>query len=423
MSILQLHRSSNRDRILMRLVWLRTIVLTAAALVILVYQFYFHKTLPYVQLYAVLVLASVFSAGTLALIRARAASETVSLLVQLLVDMGIVIVLVAFSGRSGNPFIYYLLVPVAIGATLLSLRLSWMLTLLAVLAYTLLLYLDLQKHIHHLSEFQLHLFGMWVNFVGSAVLINVFVSNLAMALRDREAKLAAAREQTLKNEQIIGIGTLAASTAHALGTPLSTMAVVLGEMKAGVGEEDENVRMLLAQITRCKQTLSRLSQLAEAQNAVDNPVIVRVLAGFLIEHYQLMNPKVMPQFAVDDSASNALVSGNVLLQHALINLIDNAINASRSRVCVEINRDADQAEQLHIAIIDDGPGLAEEELDAFGKPTVSRNDGMGIGVFLANSTIEKLSGEIVLYNPDKSLSGETTVIVRLPLFAGEANGS
>jgi len=415
----QLYRLHNRNKILMRLVWLRMIVLMVAALVILVYQLYFDKPLHFWCLYIVLMLAGVFSVLTLVFVRLRGTSERLSLLMQLLVDMGIVIVLVSFSGRSGNPFIYYLLVPVAIGATLLAPAMSWLLTLLSVISYSVLLYLDLEKHIRHLSEFQLHLLGMWVNFVASALLINGFVSNLAAALRDREHKLARAREQTLKNEQLIGIGTLAASTVHALGTPLSTMAVVLGEMQAVDGAPDEQHKLLFSQISRCKETLGRLSQLADTQRLPDSATTVDSLKDLLREHYQLMIPRVMPEFSVEPSTGGQRVTDNVLLKHALINLIDNAVSAAAETVSVHLKMSEDCPGFVQIAIVDDGPGLPEEYLDDFGEPTVSRNDGLGIGVFLANSTIEKLSGEIVLYNPDKALSGNTTVIVKLPLYAEE----
>ena len=48
-------------------------------------------------------------------------------------------------------------------------------------------------------------------------------------VRERDAELAATREQALRDERVMAMGTLAAGAAHELGTPLGTMALLAGE--------------------------------------------------------------------------------------------------------------------------------------------------------------------------------------------------
>ncbi|BBI51303.1 hypothetical protein HORIV_37240 [Vreelandella olivaria] len=55
---------------------------------------------------------------------------------------------------------------------------------------------------------------------------------MAHALRSRDQALSRTREAALRNEQVLAVATQAAGTAHELGTPLSTMAVLLKEMQA-----------------------------------------------------------------------------------------------------------------------------------------------------------------------------------------------
>ena len=83
---------------------------------------------------------------------------------------------------------------------------------------------------HGEAGFHLHLVGMWVNFVLSAGFIAFFVVRMAQAIRLRDAELARQKENALRNERIVALGTLAAGAAHELGTPLSTMAVVLADL-------------------------------------------------------------------------------------------------------------------------------------------------------------------------------------------------
>jgi len=407
-------QSSNRSKILSRILALRAVALLVAFAVLLAFQFYLERSLSYSVLYGISFAALCYSLATLWRLKLDTPVTDLELFVHLLMDAAILLVLVAFSGRGTNPFIYYLLVLVAISATLFSRTVSWIFAALAVLAYSLLLYFDLEAHIHHMfSDFQLHLVGMWVNFVGSTLLLNFFVSTLATALRDRERLLASAREENLKNEQLIAIGTLAASTVHALGTPLSTMAVMLGEMRKDDQGEAETLDTLLAQIQRCKSTMSKLSLIADSKWEEGNVNTVAEFANKLEEHYLLLNPATMPSIHCEAEAGRRSLNDSLLLLHAIINLIDNAIRAAVSEVSVVLKV---ELKRLQITISDDGSGVPLALAENFGKPHFSRQDGgLGIGIFLANTTVEKMQGRIILFNPRESRSGKTTVVVELPL--------
>jgi two-component system, sensor histidine kinase RegB len=78
--------------------------------------------------------------------------------------------------------------------------------------------------------------------------------------------------------------------------------------------------------------------------------------------------------------------------------------------------------ELVIAITDDGPGLADSGLQRWGQPQRSgKKEGLGIGAFLANSTIEKLGGTVAIYRHSADTAAPkpaqqlTQVVVKLPL--------
>lgn len=376
------------------------------------------------------------------LLKGAAASDA-DLLMHLLVDAVLVLALVWFTGRASNPFIYYLLVLVAISAAILSQPISWQFSFGSIFSYSALLYFDFNDHINHMTDdFRLHLVGMWINFVGSALLICFFVSKLSTALRDREILLAKAREDTLKNEQLIAVGTLAASTVHAIGTPLSTLAVLVGELKNDIAQDcsreefalqtTSDLELMQTQIERCKSTMGKLSLLADKQDISDRIVAARDILIDLEEHYDLLSPSVAPAFSFSPEESVAEEKGegtikdlreniatqkivfNLLLHHALVNLIDNAIQAAETRVLVAGKIDGDQ---FLLSIEDDGPGFSADMLSDTGKPIrSSKEDGLGIGIFLANTTIERVGGAVRFYNRSQPGGiGATTVLVTLPL--------
>src|SRR5699024_12004468 len=88
---------------------------------------------------------------------------------------------------------------------------------------------------HYLmSDFDLHVIGMWVNFVLSAALLAGLFALLADNIRRRDAMITQAREDRLRNEHVVALGALAASAAHELSTPLSTVDLLADELALGV---------------------------------------------------------------------------------------------------------------------------------------------------------------------------------------------
>ena len=84
----------------------------------------------------------------------------------------------------------------------------------------------------HDGQFSQHVLGMWFGFMVSAMLVTWFITNLSRVLKQREKDIADARQRELRDQQMVTLGTLAAGTAHELGTPLASLAIiVMGELK------------------------------------------------------------------------------------------------------------------------------------------------------------------------------------------------
>lgn len=342
---------------------------------------------------------------------------------QLIWDSVIILILVWLSGRSTNPFIYYLLVVIAISASIFSQRIVWLFCFSGIFAYSFLLYLDINQHITHITaDFRSHLVGMWINFVGSALLISFFITRLTAALRNSDRSLALAREKILKNEQLIGIGTLAASTVHSFGTPLSTIAMSVAEIDAlhSDSETSECTNVINAQITRCKQTMAKLSNLASQNSSTHPHITLEKLVEEIREHFLLTNAQPMPEIVLVATQEETTLPEGLLLKHAIINLIDNAVHAAKSLVHIKFEV---HSKGLQILIEDDGDGVAPEVLDVLGETVVtSKPTGMGIGFLLANSTFEQLNGQVHFSNPDpKNGVLRTRVSAQIPLLQTSGN--
>ncbi len=188
--------------------------------------------LPRLPMLAVVVLVAAFNAWLQWRALSDEATGAVELFGQLVVDLVALGILLYLSGGAANPLISFLLVPVAVAALSLPGRLTAAVALLAVAIYTLLMWFYLPLPVADAERAaRLHLGGMWLTFVVSATMIAWFVARMTASIRERDARLAAAREQALRDERVVALGALAAGAAHELGTPLATMAVVVGELE------------------------------------------------------------------------------------------------------------------------------------------------------------------------------------------------
>ncbi|MBX2857684.1 MAG: sensor histidine kinase [Cellvibrionaceae bacterium] len=416
MSILNNTLDKNPIYLFRQLLILRTAVLLCIIGVCLVARSYLAVEIAIAKICTVLALSLGFSALFAFYHHKRGAVSALALYLQLVFDALLLATVVYFTGGSANPFIYYWLVLIAICAAIFNRRSTVIFTSITIALYSGMLYIDMGHHLQHTSsDFGLHLIGMWINFVGSALLITFFIGYLAAALRARQEMLAKVREDTLKNEQLVGIGTLAASTLHSLGTPLSSLNLLAEELGDLARDRDQALRaqMMQEQVARCKETLSRLSRLTDNEHFAEAPKSAAQIIAEIAEHYKVTAAAPMPVFSMAAHCDSVFIQHNLLLTHALINLIDNAIRAAKTKVQATVGYDEDF---VKLQIVDDGDGVPEEISNYWGQSAVpSANQGMGIGVFLANSTIEKLGGSINLQRLDtKRATSLTEVSVKLP---------
>ncbi len=149
-------------------------------------------------------------------------------------DTLLLTVLLAFSGGPSNPFSVLYLVDVALGAVVLTPGLTWALLGLVLLCFGA-LFLPAPwspgATLDHAELIRLHLRGMWVAFALAGGMLVAFVLRVRRALAEREAELASERERAVRRDRLASLATLAAGTAHALGSPLSTIAVAAHELE------------------------------------------------------------------------------------------------------------------------------------------------------------------------------------------------
>lgn len=360
--------------------------------------------------------AILIAINLLSLMRAQRLEELhpFELFLQLTIDLGAWSVFLYFTGGATNPLISLLLPIVAIGAATLSPPFAWILASLAVAAYSILWDFNEQLDIYDSGlAVHWHLAGMWLTFAVSAGVIVWYVVRMTAAIRSRDQALAAAREARLRSERIVALGNLAAGAAHELGTPLGTMAIVAGELARNPALDDDtraDAELLREQIGHCKAILGNLTLRAGSLRAEGGEAMAAdTWVNGIIERWRSLRPHVALAVHCDCGPAAPRLIADTTLEQAIHNLINNGADASPDGLVCEVTVDA---QQLHVRVLDRGPGMPDHPLPAI--PPENSGKGLGIGLLLAFGAVERCGGRIQFSDRP---GGGTIATLTLPLSA------
>lgn len=390
-------------RNLQLLTLIRTLVAIGQAIALFYFSVIDDIDLNLPPLITVLALVSIFATLTWVRLFSKRLVTELEFFIHLCVDMLALALMLYFSGGASNPFVSYFLVPVAIGSSILRWNYSAALAIIGLIAYSLLLFYyvpvhALMSHGEMDGGLSLHLIGMWLNFVVSALLIAYFIVRMAQIINQQRQQLAEQREQQLETDRMISVATLAANTAHQLGTPINSISLLASELDELNTDEDNHqvVTQLHEQINRCKSTLQSLVSTADiALNQTEQVVEAGDYFTDLLERWSVMHPDKQLKISntsVQSDSKNIKVTPAV--EPAIFNVLNNAAESGGDLISAHLESDRNS---FCIQINDNGSGIPKEVLENIGQPFNStKPEGMGIGLYLAITTVESIGGQLTL---------------------------
>ena len=339
-------------------------------------------------------------------LRSDKAVSNPELFAQLCTDVLGLSILLYFGGGSTNPFVSLFLLPLVIAAATLPGRYSGMASP-PPLRYSVLMfyYIPLPHNHQHDSDsaFNAHVLGMWL---GRYQREWWPISGCRWRRRrSHDMMLARVREEILRNERIVTLG---------IQSPARRMNWVrcppwCGDScndVAALPEWRDGLAILEEQVRGCKRILDKI--LANAR--IKEPLVARRPPGcgsddeVAAPHRTIYLP---PGKGASGGVAAPLVSVDATLRAALMNLLNNAADAAPQPI--EIRTHWDDA-GFTLEIHDHGKGLSEEaELKAGSAFFTTKTEGHGLGLFLANATLERMNGSVRLFNREQG--GATTKIV------------
>ena len=406
---------------LQQLIHLRWFAVVGQILTIELAHYSLGLKLPLREMLLVVGCLAVFNVISLLRLRTGVPVRSVELFLALLIDVAVLTVQLYLSGGTGNPFVFLYLLQITLGAVLLRGAYIWTMVAITVACFGMLarhhLPLALPPDLHEGLP-TLYVVGLLVCFALNATLVVVYITRINLNLRERDARLAAARRRRVEEEHIVRMGLLASGAAHELGTPLSTLAVILGDWQhdkalASDAALQEDIAEMQTQVQRCKSIVSGiLLSAGETRGEASVQTTVRTFVDALAREWR--ETRSMPEFVYDnDFGADTPMVSDTTLQQMVFNVLDNARDASPQWVRLAVTRKADA---LRITVSDQGPGFAPDMLSRLGTPYQSTKNrpGGGLGLYLVLNVARTLGGSVTARNRPE---GGAEVTIELPLAA------
>jgi two-component system, sensor histidine kinase RegB len=385
------------------LFWLRMVAIAFQALIIAFVNNVLESPLPLRPLALTIGALALWNALSYRSVHAARPVHFGEVAMHLTVDIAAFTSVVYFTGGPTNPFVSLYLVPISLAATSLPPAYAWSIGALCGAGYSLLWWRHVplpSVHDRFGGDFDLHVAGMWVNFLIAAALIVFFVGRMAELVRRRDHELAAMRETALRDQRIVELGTLAAGTAHELNTPLSTLAILVEELDAAVTDPAHKAQ-LSAMMEEIRTINERLNRIADGVGAERSEGARQVSLNAFLEQLVRRWSEAHPEIEIHaefELPEDPRIAAEATIEQAIRNVLDNAAHATRangrSRVEVLVRC---VGTKLEISVIDEGAGLDPALRDEIGLTIVSTKEhGLGIGLLLSRAALQRFGGQLEL---------------------------
>lgn len=242
-------------------------------------------------------------------------------------------------------------------------------------------------------------------------LIDLFVAylvwTLAHMLEEKEIQatqrlreLEETRHQLILHEKLAAVGRLASSVAHEIRNPVAIISSALEIMSSPQFQQEERAemaRIATLEAKRLERLTTEFLDYARPRQISFRSVDVSLLVGYVhdVLKARALQKSVGLDIRIDEPF---MVWGDEgQLQQTLLNLIQNAIEASPAGRDIRVSVSRADAGRLSIRIENAGPAIPDSCAEHIFEPFVSaRPGGTGLGLAIARTIVEKHHGELAL---------------------------
>ena len=332
----------------------------------------------------------------------------------LLIDVLQLSCLIYLTGGIANPFSIFLIIPAIFSTSNLGFKSNLLLVSIIVLMIISLTFFykplpyPVNEHFHVDNYYY---YSIPISLIVALIFLNYFTLTFGKESRIRKEALNKMEEIMSKEHELLSLGGQAAAAAHSLGTPFSTIKIISSDLLKQFEDNTEvkrDIELLISQIERCGEILKKLTLNPNIEDEfIDRDLTIVDYITEIVKSFKITSNK---EFILNfDQFSNSLeVTKSIEIVYGLRNFVGNANKFSKSKVFINIKSDVDTTE---IIIEDDGEGYPKDVLSKIGEPyvrsyksSIKSKSGLGLGIFIGKTLLEKNYANILCRN-SKTRSG------------------
>ena len=327
--------------------------------------------------------------------------------------------LIYFTGGIVNPFAIFLIIPVIFSSLNIGFRSNLLLTVITVLIIVFLTFFKqplpypVNEHFHVDSYYY---YSIPISLVIGLIFLNYFSLTFGIESRLRKEALNKMQEIMSKEYELVSLGGQAAAAAHSLGTPFSTMKIISTDLLKqfkGDKEVKQDIELLISQIDRCSEILKKLTLNPIVEDSfIDKDLTIANYVKEIVKSFEETSKK---EFILnyDQNFNPLTITKSIEIVYGLRNFIGNANKFSKSKIFINIKSDDLFTE---IVIEDDGEGYPADVLRKIGEPYIrsyksfnKSKSGMGLGIFIGKTLLEKNYANILCRNSKTRTGAEVSI--------------
>ena len=337
----------------------------------------------------------------------------------LLIDVLQLSFLIYLTGGITNPFSIFLIIPAIFSSSNLGFKSNSLLVIITALAIVLLTFFNhplpypVNEHFHVDNYYY---YSIPISLIVALIFLNYFALKFGAESRLRKEALNKMEEIMSKEHELLSLGGQAAAAAHSLGTPFSTIKIISTDLLKHFKDSKEvknDIELLISQIDRCGEILKKLTLNPTVEDDfIDKDLSISDYINEIVESFKETSKK---NFIVNfDQNSNSLnITKSIEIVYGLRNFIGNANKFSKNQVFINIKSDSDLTE---IIIEDDGEGYPNDVLSKIGEPyiksyksSIKSKSGLGLGIFIGKTLLEKNFANILCRNSQTRSGAEVNI--------------
>jgi signal transduction histidine kinase len=230
--------------------------------------------------------------------------------------------------------------------------------------------------------------------------------------------------EALRAEQLAAVGQLAASIAHEVRNPLTSVKMLVGAALNGRcphGLSETDLTLIHDEVGRVERKVQALLDFARPVETDHEPADVAAVVRQVIDLVQerLRQQAVRLKLELQPEPLTAELDRDQL-KGVLVNLIFNALDAMPGGGILDVRLHPEPPDRLRLTVADTGPGIDAAVADRLFTPFVStKPSGTGLGLSVSRRIVQAHGGSLTASNRD---GGGACFTLTLPRGAMKEEG-